>query len=286
MSTGTRSAGIDGDAADALSQWCADQEHHAALTARLGRAPRIDADDAGERRAAVWAAKAERASAWWRAHERYWEVATRLGRAPRTTSIDAEEQQVGRWAASRRAEQAGTGRGRLTSHQILALEDLPFWYWTNSREQLWHENYVAVLKFVTKHQRMPIEARRSRPAEAKLARWVSSVRAVRRGDARGTLTRDRIELLESIPGWSWTTSATTAPVEIDPLAIALLRRHADDVCRRQQLLSTAAANMRTGRRRATVWTEHQARFAALATELGRLPTNGDDRFLASVALAI
>lgn len=207
MSTAQWNAGIDGAAADALSRWCADQEHHAALTASLGRAPRIDAGDVGERRAAVWAAKAERASAWWRAHERYREVATRLGRAPRTTSTDAQEQQVGRWAAGRRAEQAGTGRGRLTNYQVLALEDLPFWYWTNGREQLWHGRYLAVRKFVTKHHRMPTEARRSRPAETKLARWVYGNRAVLRGQVRGSLTPDRIELLEAIPGWTWTARA-------------------------------------------------------------------------------
>lgn len=261
MNAAQWSAGIDCDAADVLSRWCADQRHHDQLSVILGRAPRIDANDVGERRAAQWAIKAERTAAWWQAHERYREVATRLGRAPRTTSTDAEEQQAGRWAACRRAEQAGTGRGRLTSYQVLALEDLPFWYWTKGREQLWHHNYLAVLKFVTKHHRMPAEARRSRPAEAKLARWVSSVRAVLRGQVRGSLTPDRIELLENIPGWSWVDSRTSAPLEEVTQRLAA-----------RQLL--AKQEKQTERAQ---WDEQYSLYYSVAQDLGRTPVVGRAR---------
>lgn len=156
---------------------------------------------------------------------------------------------------------AGTGPGRLTSRRILALEDLPFWYWTKSREQLWHETYRQLLGFVTTHGRFPHDQRKNR-TEDHLARWADTARAVRRGQARGSLTRDRIALLERIPGWFW------GDFDADI---------ADNVRQAGNAQRLDARNPPAQQARQMRWNEKFSLYCSVAQDLGRTPILGRGR---------
>ena len=214
---------------------------------------------------------------WWASLRDYGRIARALGHAPRCTSTNLEEQRAGRWAAACRARQIGTMRASLSSAQITALEDLPFWYWTVTREQLWHSNCRALVNFVGRHHRMPADDER-RPDEAQIAGWVFTVRAVRRGERRGTLTRERIELLEAIPGWTWTTPEPGAPIDIDDLEVAQLRRaatmRAGEV---RALAENAAVRVQVASKRNAAWALRLATYSATASALGHPPAPSNDR---------
>ena len=221
--------------------------------------------------------------AWWATLRNYSEVATRLGRAPRTASADVDEQRSGRWAATCRSRQIGTAHARLSPDQIAALEASPFWYWTVTREQVWHSNYRALVEFVGRHHRMPVDDYVRRPKETQLAKWVFTARAVRRGQARGTLTRDRIELLESIPGWTWEASDTRSPVTIDDTELASLQRTATARVEETQALAEIAAARKQYATRPATWNGWLARYSALANELDQAVSTRDDTSLGAWA---
>ncbi len=141
-------------------------------------------------------------ASWEATLERYRMTATRLGRSPKHASTDEQEQTAGRWAAALRARKAGTNLDPLTPAQITALESAPYWYWTTSRADGWHSRYLELAGFVTEHHRFPSSSSPD-PAEKRAARWAETARLVARGHARGTLTPERVALLEGIPGWFW-----------------------------------------------------------------------------------
>lgn len=199
---------------------------------------------------------------WWNALNRYTETATRLGRAPRTYSEDRMEQRVGRWAATQRTKQVGTAATRLRPDQIEALQAAPHWYWTVQRKDIWSENLLKLKTFVADHGHFPTNTNSDR-AEERLAAWVTTVRAVRRGAARGTLTPERVALLESISGWSWHgASPRTSKV------VSVPQRRSDPSAEYwQQVRST---------QRQARWTEQLAQYRKVAKKLGRAPSRRGD----------
>lgn len=149
-----------------------------------------------------WVWTAVNQLSWNAGLERYRVTATRIGRSPKHTSTDDREQAAGRWAAAQRARHAGTNPDPLTPAQITALELVPYWYWTTSRADSWHSRYLDLAGFVTEYHRFPSSSS-SDSAEKRAARWAETARLVARGYARGTLTPERVALLEGIPGWFW-----------------------------------------------------------------------------------
>lgn len=67
----------------------------------------------------------------------------------------------------------------------------------------WLETYHQFRNFVVQKSRMPSKSSAD-PVEQKLARWRISFKSAYAGTNNGTkLTDERIALLESIPGWTW-----------------------------------------------------------------------------------
>jgi hypothetical protein len=77
------------------------------------------------------------------------------------------------------------------------LEGLPGWSWT-PEEETWTLQYEALQKFVSHQSRIP--SKEEFHQNFPVGRWVNRQRYV---FGQGKLPIDRIEKLQSIPGWSW-----------------------------------------------------------------------------------
>lgn len=98
---------------------------------------------------------------------------------------------LGSWVVEQRAE-----RQNLSTERKAALEALPGWSWTVSRDA-WDEKYEVVRKFATLvgHSRVPQDHVED---GVPIGSWV----AVQR-QKRNKLTSERVAKLEKLPEWTW-----------------------------------------------------------------------------------
>ncbi len=90
-------------------------------------------------------------------------------------------------------------KGRLTRNQSSALEELAGWKWT-PREDTWADGYNELLLYVKENAVADFTTEFVCRSGFKLGQWVS----VRRQDYRKKLlSKEKIALLESVPGWEW-----------------------------------------------------------------------------------
>jgi superfamily II DNA or RNA helicase len=140
----------------------------------------------------------------WNTRETAWEEAfTRLqsyvereghSRVPDRHQDDGIE--LGRWVSKQRQCQR---RGTLADDRVRRLESLPDWTW-NALEAGWDEAFERLQSYVQRegHSSVPYSYR-DRDG-FKLGTWVSDQRGVRN---QGTLSGERANRLEALPGWSW-----------------------------------------------------------------------------------
>ena len=89
-------------------------------------------------------------------------------------------------------------KGTLESEEIERLESVEGWFW-NRYVALWEEGYQMLLSFVERedHARVP---REHLEGKHQLGKWVTRQRSDYK---KGKQTEDRVERLESLPGWTW-----------------------------------------------------------------------------------
>jgi len=125
--------------------------------------------------------------------------ANRTGKArPPVDFVTAEGFRLGSWVDGQRQ-----ARRKLSADRVAELEALPGWVWS-PHEAAWQDGFRHLLDYVKETgTALP---RQSYVCEDgfRLGPWV----AKRRSDyRRDKLARERIEALETLPGWRWATRA-------------------------------------------------------------------------------
>lgn len=100
---------------------------------------------------------------------------------------------------------------KLSKEQIEKLEELPFWSWEKKskntyvlNEKLWLKRYNELRIFIIKNKRLPRQNRFSSTHEWKLYMWCfAQRRAMTQKDRSGSMTQNRVDLLEALPIWRW-----------------------------------------------------------------------------------
>jgi hypothetical protein len=138
-----------------------------------------------------------RDAAWEEAYDRLLRFAEREGhgRVPKAYR-DEDGFGLGSWVD---AQRQFSKRGGLSADRADRLEAVRGWVW-NPMEGKWEEGYSHLLQFVEReaHSRVPQSYRDE--DGYRLGNWVNVQRAFRR---RGLLSKERIRLLEAVPGWVW-----------------------------------------------------------------------------------
>ena len=94
-----------------------------------------------------------------------------------------------KWARKQRARFKA---GKLESHRITLLENLPDWTWFPHEDQ-WQKNYCNLLKYVQRKRHFP-------SSKSKLGTWVYN--QIFNYNC-GTLSKERISKLKKVPDWKW-----------------------------------------------------------------------------------
>ncbi len=102
---------------------------------------------------------------------------------------------LGAWVARRRANYR---HGTLNPARTAVLEALPGWTWTWTVDT-WPRGLVALRSYVAAHgtARVPLDVVYRRYP---IGRWVAARRTQYQ---RGTLTPEKVAILEQLPGWVW-----------------------------------------------------------------------------------
>jgi hypothetical protein len=101
---------------------------------------------------------------------------------------------LGNWVGTNRKN-----KDSLTPDKIKKLDELPGWSWSLLTER-WEEGFLHLVRFVDreKHARVPQKFKTENGYN--LGIWVSAQRLNKRDNK---LTQDRIDMLDSVIGWSW-----------------------------------------------------------------------------------
>ncbi len=128
-----------------------------------------------------------------------WSFVAREGHAQVPARHEEAGFRLGAWVARQRHDH---NRGRLPAEAIEALERIPGWTW-NALERQGEDRFEKALcllrQFVERegHARVPTaHVEEGFP----LRRWAGGLRAEWK---RGSLEPERVQALESVPGWSW-----------------------------------------------------------------------------------
>lgn len=145
------------------------------------------------------------------------------GRFPRPPASRREcllpgEAELYRWQLHQRWRYKGRGEEALSREQVAALESIPAWEWSATRQNEWQLRYKELVGFVRRCGRLP----RATPdlvlqrqeqgggaleaGERALYHWCARQRRRRSGHVAGlrrALTRDQVAALEAVPGWEW-----------------------------------------------------------------------------------
>jgi superfamily II DNA or RNA helicase len=150
----------------------------------------------------------------WEPARKHWiEQYNRLGKVPSSDSKDIEEVKAGRWRL-RQNKNKKTGV-IITTEQIRLLnEETPGWTWIG---ETWDESLDHWKKEFTKKNKSPTSCSKDQE-EKKAGKWQSHQRDDYK-NKRKCMTTERIKILESTPGWSWSNDEAPKTPYIPPTAI-------------------------------------------------------------------
>ena len=106
---------------------------------------------------------------------------------------------LGDWIGTQRRNKS---KNRLTQAQIDRLEILQNWTWDPHREQ-WEERFEQLLIYLQINGDTKVPARYITSDGYKLGSWVSDQR---KRKLKGLLSHERIERLEALSGWVWSST--------------------------------------------------------------------------------
>jgi superfamily II DNA or RNA helicase len=105
---------------------------------------------------------------------------------------------IGNWVNKQRGDKKNN---RLESHKIILLEKLKSWDW-DPLETKWFEVYNHLKDYVSKHKKF-IPASYELSNGMNLNSWIVRLRSEYK---KKILSKEKIALLEKIPGWTWDTN--------------------------------------------------------------------------------
>jgi hypothetical protein len=102
---------------------------------------------------------------------------------------------LGQWVRLRRKDEK-----KLSPERKALLEEIPGWFWGTKSDYIWGQRLELLKKFTARegHARPTYDHIED---GVKLGSWVVTQRT-----ERGTLSQERVELLEALPGWAWSVS--------------------------------------------------------------------------------
>ncbi|MGN7780481.1 Helicase associated domain protein [Mycolicibacterium sp. 22603] len=130
------------------------------------------------------------------------------GTLPAQAYSDTDDYRLGSWVTTQRQNFA---QGRLELDRVRRLEAIPCWSW-NSRDTRWEEGFRRLKNYADQYGIAQVSQAYEDADGYRLGSWITTQRVAY---DRGTLSADRQQRLEMLPGWSW-----------DPLADAWEARYA------------------------------------------------------------
>jgi superfamily II DNA or RNA helicase len=103
---------------------------------------------------------------------------------------------LGTWISSRRTDKKDN---KLPQDKIELLESLPGWTW-DPRLTGFQEGFVYLQQYVEEHGHARVPVNYKTESKFNLGTWISHRRKEQKNKK---LPHDKIELLESLPGWTW-----------------------------------------------------------------------------------
>ena len=111
-------------------------------------------------------------------------------------NLPEQTSDLGRWISVQRVNFKAN---ELSKERIDLLEKIDGWVWEEtkkSNDNLWMDNYKTLQKYLSKNKQLP-------KTRERIGSWCASQRS---NYMRNKLSKERIELLEKIDGWSWNLS--------------------------------------------------------------------------------
>lgn len=145
-----------------------------------------------------WDAREE---AWIDGYRRLEKYAAAHGtsRVPRPTVVDGFK--LGQWVGVQRANFA---KGELSQERIARLEKLSGWSW-EVKSGLWEDGFRRLIEYLDHHGgTYPVQTY-AEPDGYQLGAWVTTQRA---DYSKQRLTRERVEKLQVLKGWTWNSRDT------------------------------------------------------------------------------
>jgi len=132
----------------------------------------------------------------WEEQRQHWITQyEKLLQTPSTKSKDPEEKRAGQWQSTQRTEY---NKGALSQERINKLLETPGWEW-GVEAYGWEEQRNLWVTVYTKIQKYPSHISKD-PEEKRAGIWQSTQRAAYK---KATLSQERINELDAIPGWTW-----------------------------------------------------------------------------------
>ena len=119
-----------------------------------------------------------------------------FGTANPPQSFSDGQSKLGIWVNSQRVKYRN---GKLKAELVERLESLNGWTW-NPLDGIWESTYKKLLAFAAEFKHTSVPASTDDPELKELAGWISRQRQSHR---QKVLDKQKITLLESLPGWSW-----------------------------------------------------------------------------------
>ncbi len=113
------------------------------------------------------------------------------------TRVDGQKWKIGSWINSQRQARK---KGKLSEDRTQQLETVPGWKW---EDDPWPEWLQVLREYVAAEGCLPTRSTTcTRPdgQKWKIGSWINSQRQARK---KGKLSEDRIQELETVPGWKW-----------------------------------------------------------------------------------
>ena len=118
------------------------------------------------------------------------------GRKPSGRDRDYSVKRLGTWCSNVRRSHIG---GSLGAERTTLIESLPGWSWDQNLDAAWNATFDEVKAYMSEYGIAP-SSKGSDPTEKRLGGWCKKRRSEKRA---GSLSPERIALLESIPSWWW-----------------------------------------------------------------------------------
>jgi superfamily II DNA or RNA helicase len=142
---------------------------------------------------------------------------------------------IGQWTSTQRKNYANKC---LSQDKVILLEELKGWVW-DTKETYWQEQYQALFEYTNQH---------GSACPPTLMDGVGKWASTQRGNyARGTLSQEKIELLERLDGWYWNKNDGVWREKYEELA-RYQSEHNDSNPPREMAIGKWVSNQRTNYR--------------------------------------